>query len=122
MAEEMRFEVPMDELRQFMQKAASALSSMAANYRPIGPFVTVDDRLKDRWPMATKKDRCRVRDVCVGMFMERLGRRPYKMNGCPNGTFMIEQDHLPILDRAIDVVRAEVEARGPGPLFGERDR
>ncbi len=44
------------------------------------------------------------------------------MNGCPNGTFMIEQDHLPILDRAIDVVRAEVEARGPGPLFGERDR
>src|SRR5438445_168243 len=77
---EMKIEVSLDEVREFMQNALSMLSNMAANYRPIGPFVTVDDRCKDRWPAATKKHQRRIRDVLLGMFRERLGYHPFKMS------------------------------------------
>ena len=42
------------------------------------------------------------------------------MTGRPNGTYRIEQDNLPILNQAIDVVRDEVDDRENPPLFRRR--
>jgi hypothetical protein len=52
------------------------------------------------------------------MYRERLGRMPLKLTGHLNGVFAVEREHLPILDRAINIVKNEVEARGDTPLFG----
>jgi hypothetical protein len=120
--ESFQVEMTMDEVRQFMQTVVGALSTMAANYRPLGPFVTVEDRCKERWPAATKKNRRRVRDVLVSNHVKRLGRHPYKMTGYSHGTFMVEQEHLSLLDEAIDTIRDEVEKKESTPLFPRRPR
>ena len=88
----------------------------------MGRFVTIEERCKYRWPLATPEDRRRIRDVCLGRYREYLGRHPYKLTGHANGTFMIEEEHLPILDRAIDIVRNEAEERASMPLFARRRR
>jgi hypothetical protein len=120
-SEPIQIQVSAEEIRQFAQGILSALSSVQINSRPLDQFVTVENRCKDLWPTATTRNRRRIRDVCLGIHRERLGRHPYKLTGHLNGTFAIERDHLDILDRAIDIVKEEVEARESTPLFSRRN-
>ena len=64
-----RIEVSAEEVRQFVQLAQHALVALSGarlGCQPIGPFVTIEDRVKERWPMATKENQRRIRDVCLG--------------------------------------------------------
>jgi hypothetical protein len=110
----------LEAMGRFTQHILTAVSEMMVACRPIGEVITVDDRCKQRWPAATKKNRRRVRDVAVAKHSERLGRHPLKLTGAPNGTFAFERDHLDILDLAIDTVKAEAEARETMPLFKQK--
>jgi len=110
----------LEEFCQFTRAMLNTKTTTPAGCQPIGPFVTIHDRCKLRWPLATKDDERRIRDVCLGMYRERLNRDPYKLTGHINGTFVIEEEHLAILDRAIDIVRNEAEERKAMPLFGRR--
>ncbi len=123
--EPVRIDVSADEFRQLVQLAQNILGAMPggqAGRQPMGRFVTVDDRCQYRWPLATPEHRRRIRDVCLARYRESLGRYPHKLTGHVNGAFMIEEEHLPILDRAIDIVRNEVEAREKMPLFNRPAR
>ncbi len=114
-----------EELRQFSQlihTIQGALSGGQMGCQPMGRFVTVDERCQYRWPLATPEHRRRIRDVCLARYRERLGRHPYKLTGHANAPFVIEEEHLPILDRAIDIVRNEFEAWEKMPLFNRRPR
>jgi hypothetical protein len=121
-SESIHVQVSPEELRQLIQGAFAALFDRLANCRPVDQLITIDDRCKQRWPMATKRNQRRVRDVCVGMHCERLGRHPLKRTGHVNGCFVIERDHLDILDTAIDIVMEEVASRESMPLFSRRPR
>jgi len=79
--ETIRIEVSPEELRQLTQNGTIVISGVRLSYQRIGPFVTVEDRVKERWPMATKRHHRRIRDVCLGMYRERVGRDPYKSTG-----------------------------------------
>jgi hypothetical protein len=120
--ETIRIEVSPEELRRLVQDGLITISGVRLNYQQIGPFVSIEDRVRERWPLATKKNQRRIRDACLGMYRERVGRHPYKMTGHVNGTFLIEREYLGLLDRAIDLVRNEAEAREKMPLFGRRRR
>ena len=56
----------------------------------------------------------RVRDVCIAIYRERLGRHPLKLLGYLNGPFAIEREHLDILDLAIDRVKRRFRKPAPG--------
>ena len=120
--ETIRIEVSPEELRQLVQNGLITISGVRLSYQPIGPFVSIEDRIKERWPLATKKHQRRIRDVCLGIYRERVSRYPCKVTGHNNAAFMIEQEHVGILDRAIDIVRNETEARQAMPLFHTKRR
>jgi hypothetical protein len=107
---------------QFIQTIHGAISGGQTGAQPQARFVTVEDRCQYRWPLATAEHRRRIRDVCLARYREHLGRYPLKLTGHANSAFMIEEEHLAILDRAIDIVRNEVEAREQCPLFDRRTR
>ncbi len=71
-------------------------------------------------PLATPEQRRRVRDVCLARYREQVGRYPFKLTGCANGMYIVEEERVPILDRSIDIVRNEFEAREKMPLFNRR--
>jgi hypothetical protein len=119
MEKEIRVAMSLDELRQLLQ---TPLAMQPGAARPIGPFVTVDDRLKERWPLVPKKSKRRISDVAIARYREHVGRYPHKMTGYENGTYMIEVEHIEIVDRVIDLIRNEEEARRLMPLFTRRDR
>jgi len=108
------------EVCEVVQGVLSALSSVLVHCRPIDQLVTIDDRLRQRWPTANKKHKRRVRDVTVAIHRERLGRHPLKLTGANNGTYAVERDHLDILDHAIDLIKSQVEGQGDAPLFEPR--
>src|SRR5438067_1571933 len=118
--ETIRIEVSPEELRRLVQNGSITISGVRLSYQTIGPFVSIEDRVKERWPLATKDNQRRIRDVCLGMYRERVCRHPYKTTGHVNATFVIEQEHIGLLDRAIDLVRNEAEARQAMPLFDRR--
>jgi hypothetical protein len=123
--ESIQISMSAEELRQFaqiIQTIQMAMSGGQVGCQPLNRCVTVDDRCQYRWPLATPKHRRRVRDVCLARYRERLGRNPYKLTGCANAAFVIEEEHLAILDRAIDIVRNEAEERERMPLFPRRSR
>jgi hypothetical protein len=107
---------------QLIQTIQAALSGGQAGCQPLSRFVTVDERCQYRWPLATAEHRRRIRDVALARYKERLGKFPLKLTGHANGTFVIEEENLPILDRAIDIVRNEAEAREKMPLFNRPPR
>jgi hypothetical protein len=111
-----------EELQEFFRGVFAAAAGTLQTCRPIDQLVTVDGRCKQRWPAATKKNQRRIRDVCLGIYRERLGRHPYKLTGYLNGTFAVEREHLDLLDLAIDVVKGEVESRESLSLFARRRR
>jgi hypothetical protein len=51
------------------------------------------------------------------MHVEWLGYYPHKLNGYRNGTFVVEREHLKVLDDAIDIVMREVDDDESMPLF-----
>jgi len=109
-------------IAQLAQKIQGAQSGGQAGRQPVSRLVTVEDRCQYRWPLATQEHRRRIRDVCLARYREQVGRYPYKQTGYANGTFTIEDEYVAILDRAIDIVRNEVEAREKMPLFQRRAR
>jgi len=120
-----RISVSAEEARQFVQfaqKVQSALPGGQAGCQPVSRLITVDERCQYRWPLATPEHRRRIRDVCLARYREQVGRHPYKLTGHANGTFTIEEQYMAILDRAIDIVRNEAEAREKMPLFQRRIR
>jgi len=106
---------------QLIQTLQSATSGGQVGGQPRDRFVTVEDRGQYRWPLATAEHRRRIRDVCLAKYRERLGRHPYKLTGHANGAFVIAEEHRAILDRVIDVVRNEYEARQQMPLFNRAE-
>lgn len=115
-----QIELSPEEFREIVESVVSMLSGVLVPCRTIDQLVTIDERCKQRWPSASKKNQRRVRDVCVASYRERLGRHPLKLTGHVNGVFAIERDHLDLLDRAIDVIKDEVESRESTPLFGRQ--
>jgi hypothetical protein len=120
--ESIRVEMTADEWQKVVQSTLTAAINALATCHPIDQLVTVDDRCRERWPTATKKNKRRIRDVFVGMYRERLGRHPLKLTGHLNGTIAVEREHLATLDHAIDIVKDEVEGRESLPLFSPRAR
>jgi hypothetical protein len=121
--ESVQISMSAEELRQFtqlIQAIQSALSGGQTGCQPMGRLVTIDDRCQYRWPLATPDHRRRIRDVCLARYREFVRRYPYKLTGHANAAFVIEEEHLAILDRAIDVVRNEAEEREKFPLFNRR--
>lgn len=110
------------QLTQLFQTFQNALPGGPTAYQPVGRFWTVDERCQYRWPLATPRQRRRIRDVCFARYREQLGRHPFKLTGHANGVLVIEEEHLAILDRAIDIVRNEEDGRDKYPLFRRRPR
>jgi hypothetical protein len=107
---------------ELLQTFQVALSAGITGREPMGRFVTVDERCAYRWPLATAEHRRRIRDVCLAKYRDRLGRYPYKLTGHPNGAYLIEIENVALLDRSIDLVRNEAEARDMMPLFRRKPR
>src|SRR4051794_29654062 len=117
MGKDIQVQISPEEIRLYVESIVTALARTTLNCRPIDDLVTVEDRCKQRWPTATRKNRQRVRDVCLNIYRQRLGRHPYKLTGHLNGTFAVEREHLDILDLAIDRVRDDVDPPDGMPLF-----
>ncbi|HEX5270067.1 MAG TPA: hypothetical protein VFW33_06260 [Gemmataceae bacterium] len=107
---------------QLFQTIQGAPPDAQESRQPLGQFWTVDDRCRQRWPLATPEQRRRIRDVCVARYREHLGRYPFKLSGHANAAFMVEEEYLTILDGAIDTVRNDAEGRSAMPLFNRRPR
>lgn len=107
----------LEDLCQLVGTMLKLRTNSLANHERLGPFTTVDDRVKERWPLASKKAKRRIRDVCLGKYRQRLNRDPYKINGYANGTYLIEMEHIAILEDSIVTIRNEFEERERMPLF-----
>lgn len=123
-SEPIRIELSPEEFKLLVQLAetVTAISGARQGCQQAGPFINIDDRCKERWKHSTKEDQRRVRDVFVGKHRERLGRYPCKENGHINGAFVVEPEHVWILDSAIDTVRDEVEEQLRMPLYNQPRR
>jgi hypothetical protein len=121
MDKDIRIEGSLDGVIQLIRALREPPGS-PVNQPQLGPFITVDDRLKQRWPLASKKAKCRIRDLCLGKYRQIVGHDPHKINGYVNGTFKIELEHAGILDDCIDTIRNEMEEKARMPLFDRRQR
>ena len=120
--ESIQIQVSMEEVRQAVQSVMDALSTVLVQCRPADQLITVEDRCIQRWPMATARNRHRVRDVFVAIHRQELGHPPLKLTGYRNGTIVVEREHLGMLDQAIDRVMSDVERGRDMPLFNRRPR
>jgi hypothetical protein len=112
----------LEHLFQLLETMLNMQTGSLANYQRLGPFITVDDRLKQKWPLASKKAKVRIRDLCLEKYRQQVGCDPHKINGYVNGTFKIELEHAGILDDCIDTIRNEMEEKARMPLFARRQR
>jgi hypothetical protein len=115
-----RIDVTAEEFGQLVQLAQNILAAAQGGQtgsRPEGPLTTVHERCESHWPRATAKHRQRITEAAVGRHLEKLGRRPGKQTGNPNGAFVFEEEHLWILDDAIIAVRNEEDEKSQSPLF-----
>src|SRR5438046_10494790 len=95
-------EMTREELEEVIEKSVTKAVNKAIGTGTLAPLISVDDRMKERWPQATQKNRWRVRDVFASVHRERLGRPPYKLTGAINGIIVVEQEHLHLLELAIE--------------------
>jgi hypothetical protein len=120
MSDEVEIQLSPEETAKIQAFLSALASRTPVNLRPIGPFITVDDRCNERWPMASRKHKQRIRDVALARYRCEVGREPYKLNGYVNGTYVFEMEYLAILDRSIDIVRNKVDEENAMPLFNRR--
>lgn len=103
---------------QILERFDRLLERMENQPSPVRDLVTVDDRCRQLWPQATRKNMHRVRDIAVGLLLQKKGKLPYKLVPHKNGNLAFEREDLAILDEAIDRAKEELrKANGEGPLF-----
>jgi hypothetical protein len=115
-----QFHFSPEDVRQIVQAVLLTVFGELAHCYPPGQIITIEDRCRERWPNATARNRRRIRDIFVASHVERLGYFPRKLNGYRNGTFVVEREHLKVLDDAIDLVMREVDDDESMPLFSHR--
>src|SRR5262245_60401270 len=117
MDKDVRIEMSLGDLCQLLETFRASRTDSPVGLEQLGSIGTVDDHIRERWWLATPKDRRRIRDVFLAKYRQKLNRDPLKLSGHLNAAFVVEQANLPILDEAIDLVRNEVEAKRHTPLF-----
>jgi hypothetical protein len=127
MDKEIQFSGSVAEFIQFAQSLMASTPGKPSGGPPdglqgMGPFTTVDERCRERWPRATRKQKRRIRDACLGKYRQEVNRDPYKATGHNNGNYIIEMEYVAILDRAIDEVRNDEDERRDMPLFRQPRR
>jgi hypothetical protein len=115
-------EMSLGDLCQLVETMLNARTGSPVGVQRLGPFTTVDDRCKTLWPLANRKNRKRITEVCLGKYHKQVGRYPLKMNGYAHGTYIVELEHIGILDDSIIIVRNEDDERKAMPLFYHRRR
>lgn len=97
------------------------LQALPAPAIPMGQLVSIDDRLRRRWPGISPEWKRRVRDVARDFLDRRRGKQPWKNGEAVNAQFLFERDDMDCIDDAIDKVQEEARRREePLDLFLSR--